>query len=87
MKEIQIEDDTFTLNSKRVVEFCKKIKKFNLRITLPNSIRADAPKNLERRLDMFKQRSSYGIYITTLTLATVIVSLLYPSKFIYWSGT
>ena len=48
VKEIQIEDDTFTLNSKRVVEFCKRIKKFDLRITLPNSIRADAPKNLEK---------------------------------------
>ena len=32
VKEIQIEDDTFTLNSKRVVEFCKKIKKFNLKL-------------------------------------------------------
>jgi magnesium-protoporphyrin IX monomethyl ester (oxidative) cyclase len=60
VKEIQIEDDTFTLNSKRVVEFCKKIKKFNLRITLPNSIRADAPKNLERRLDMFKHMADAG---------------------------
>lgn len=60
VKEIQIEDDTFTLNSKRVVEFCKKIKKFDLRITLPNSIRADAPKNLERRLEMFKYMAEAG---------------------------
>ena len=60
VKEIQIEDDTFTLNSKRVVEFCKKIKKFNLRITLPNAIRADAPKNLERRLEMFKYMAEAG---------------------------
>ena len=62
VKEIQIEDDTFTLNSKRVVEFCKKIKKFKLRITLPNAIRADAPKNLERRLDMFKHMFEAGFY-------------------------
>lgn len=60
IKEIQIEDDTFTLNSKRVVEFCKKIKKFNLRITLPNSIRADAPKNLDRRLEMFQYMADAG---------------------------
>ena len=60
VKEIQIEDDTFTLNSKRVVEFCKKIKKFNLRITLPNNIRADAPKNLERRFEMFKHMREAG---------------------------
>ena len=60
VKEIQIEDDTFTLNSQRVIEFCKKIKKFKLRITLPNSIRADAPKNLERRLDMFRHMAEAG---------------------------
>lgn len=60
VKEIQIEDDTFTLNSKRVIEFCKKIKKFNLRITLPNAVRADAPKNLERRLEMFKHMADAG---------------------------
>ena len=60
IKELQIEDDTFTLNSKRVIELCKKIKKFNLRITLPNSIRADAPKNKERRLEMFKHMADAG---------------------------
>jgi len=60
IKELQIEDDTFTLNSKRVVEFCKKIKKFKLRITLPNSVRADAPKNKERRLEMFKYMAEAG---------------------------
>ena len=60
IKELQIEDDTFTLNSKRVVEFCKKIKNLNLRITLPNSIRADAPKNKERRLEMFKYMADAG---------------------------
>jgi anaerobic magnesium-protoporphyrin IX monomethyl ester cyclase len=60
VKEIQIEDDTFTLNSKRVIELCKKIKKFNLRITLPNSIRADAPKNKTRRLEMFQHMAEAG---------------------------
>ena len=60
IKELQIEDDTFTLNSKRVIEFCKKIKKFKLRITLPNSIRADAPKNKDRRLEMFKYMAEAG---------------------------
>jgi anaerobic magnesium-protoporphyrin IX monomethyl ester cyclase len=60
VKELQIEDDTFTLNSKRVVEFCKKIRPLNLRITLPNSIRADAPKNHERRLEMFEYMVEAG---------------------------
>jgi radical SAM superfamily enzyme YgiQ (UPF0313 family) len=60
VKEIQIEDDTFTLNSKRVVELCKKIKKFKLRITLPNAIRADSPKNLDRRLEMFQHMAEAG---------------------------
>lgn len=60
VKELQIEDDTFTLNSKRVVEFCKLVKPLNLRITLPNSIRADAPKNKIRRLDMFKYMADAG---------------------------
>ena len=60
IKELQIEDDTFALNSKRVIEFCKKIKKFNLRIILPNNIRADAPKNKDRRLEMFKHMSEAG---------------------------
>jgi len=60
VKELQIEDDTFTLNSKRVIEICKKIKKFNLRITLPNSIRADAPINHEKRLTMFKFMADAG---------------------------
>tara|TARA_B100001123_G_C15259203_1_gene1005914 strand:- start:91 stop:1698 length:1608 start_codon:yes stop_codon:yes gene_type:complete len=60
IKELQIEDDTFTLNSKRVIDFCKKITKFKLRISLPNSIRADAPKNKERRLEMFKYMAEAG---------------------------
>ena len=60
IKELQIEDDTFTLNSKRVVEFCKLIRHLNLRITLPNSIRADAPKNKERRLEMFESMAEAG---------------------------
>jgi len=60
IKELQIEDDTFTLNSKRVVDFCKNIKKLKLRITLPNAIRADAPKNRKRRFEMFQYMADAG---------------------------
>lgn len=60
IKELQIEDDTFTLNPKRVIEFCKKVKHFGLRITLPNAIRADAPINRDKRLEMFQHMVEAG---------------------------
>jgi magnesium-protoporphyrin IX monomethyl ester (oxidative) cyclase len=60
IKELQIEDDTFTLNSKRVIEICKLIAPLNLRITLPNSVRADAPMNHKNRLEMFQYMFDAG---------------------------
>ena len=60
IREIQIEDDTFTLNYKRVLDICKKIKDFKMRITLPNAIRADAPINHAKRLNMYKRMSEAG---------------------------
>lgn len=59
-KEIQIEDDTFTLNPFRVIKICELIKPLGLRITLPNSIRADAPRDHKMRLKMFKAMRSAG---------------------------
>ncbi len=53
IKELQILDDTFTIDYKRVIEICEGIKQFNLRITLPNGVRADLPRDHEHRLEMF----------------------------------
>ncbi len=60
IKEIQIEDDNFTVNFKRVIEICEGIKHLNLRITLPNAIRADTPRNHEKRMQMFQAMRSAG---------------------------
>lgn len=61
IEELQIMDDTFTSNPKRVIEICEGIKKYNLRISLPNAIRADVPKDRERRLKMFKAMREAGV--------------------------
>lgn len=61
IKELQIMDDTFTSNYKRVIDVCDKIKDLRLRITLPNAIRADLPKSHEKRLHMFKAMQSAGV--------------------------
>ncbi len=41
VKEVFFEDDTFTLNKKRVLEFCKKYKERNLSITWSCNARVD----------------------------------------------
>ncbi|MDC1073039.1 radical SAM protein [Gammaproteobacteria bacterium] len=60
VKELQIEDDTFTLNAQRVIDICRLLEPLKLRITLPNAIRADAPKNKRKRLHMFKAMRAAG---------------------------
>jgi len=60
IKELQIEDDNFTVNYKRVIEICEKIKKHKLRITMPNAMRADAPIDHDKRLLMFKAMKEAG---------------------------
>lgn len=60
IKELQIEDDNFTINYNRVIDICEGIKKLNLRITLPNAIRADMPPNHEKRLKMFQAMRNAG---------------------------
>jgi anaerobic magnesium-protoporphyrin IX monomethyl ester cyclase len=61
IEELQIMDDTFTSMWKRVIEICEGIKHLNLRISLPNSIRADLPLNRENRLKMFKVMKNAGV--------------------------
>ena len=51
--------DESTLKANRET-FFDHIKKLNLRITLPNSIRADAPINRDKRLTMFKYMVEAG---------------------------
>lgn len=53
IRELQILDDTFTVDYKRVIEICEGIEHLGLRITLPNAVRADMPINHEARLKMF----------------------------------
>ncbi|MDC1174975.1 cobalamin-dependent protein [Bacteriovoracaceae bacterium] len=60
VREFQIEDDTFTLNSVRVVKICEGIADLDVRITLPNAIRADYPKQHDKRLNMFKAMNKAG---------------------------
>src|SRR3989338_5925267 len=60
-EELQIMDDTFTTNHKRVIDICEGIKHLKLRISLPNAIRADMPKNHEKRRNMFKSMREAGV--------------------------
>lgn len=60
IKELQILDDNFTLDSGRVIEICEAIAKYGLRITLPNAIRADVPLDRKQRLKMFESLRRSG---------------------------
>jgi len=62
VEELQILDDTFTLNHSRVVKIMEGIKHLGLRISLPNAIRADAPIDVKKRLNMFKAMADAGVY-------------------------
>ena len=68
IKELQVMDDIFTFNPKRVVEICEGIKHFNLRIALPNGTRADAPIDHEKRLLMYKKMKEAGFYQITISV-------------------
>ena len=61
IEELQVLDDTFTINYKRVLEVLDGIKHLKLRITFPNGIRADLPRNHEKRLRMFKAMQIAGV--------------------------
>jgi anaerobic magnesium-protoporphyrin IX monomethyl ester cyclase len=60
IKELQIEDDNFAVNHRRVVQICEQIKKHKLRITMPNAMRADTPINRDKRFEMFKAMKDAG---------------------------
>ncbi len=61
IKEIQILDDNFTVDARRVIAICDGIAHHNLRITLPNAIRADMPTNQEKRRRMYKSMANAGV--------------------------
>lgn len=60
IEELQILDDNFTSDYQRVIEICEGIKHLQLRISLPNAIRADVPRNREKRLEMLKALHDSG---------------------------
>jgi len=60
IEELQILDDNFTVNYKRVIDICNSIADFKLRITLPNAIRADMPLNRTKREKMYHAMALAG---------------------------
>lgn len=64
--EIQIEDDAFTTNPKRVVDICAGIQPLKLRLCTPNGIRADYPADMKRKREMFRSMKAAGFYQVTL---------------------
>mgnify|MGYP001469821076 CR=1 FL=1 len=60
IKELEIEDDNFTVNPKRVIEICERIKHHGLRLTMPNAMRADAPINRDKRQNMLAAMKDAG---------------------------
>lgn len=61
IKELQILDDCFNVDYNRVIEIFEGIKHLNLRICFPNAIRADLPKDREKRKNMFKIFHDTGV--------------------------
>ena len=53
---------TLDFTIKRVVEIMNGIKKHKLRISLPNAIRGDYPKSVEKRKLMFNAMSEAGVF-------------------------
>jgi anaerobic magnesium-protoporphyrin IX monomethyl ester cyclase len=60
IKELQVLDDSFTVDYRRVIDICQGIKHFNLRLSFPNAIRSDMPMNRKKRLEMFKAMAQAG---------------------------
>lgn len=63
--EIQIEDDVFTTNPKRVHDICAGIQPLTLRLCTPNGIRADYPTDMKRKREMFRAMKEAGFYQIT----------------------
>ena len=62
IKELQILDDSFTVNYKRVTEIFERIKGYGLRIEFPNGIRADLPRPLDRKKKLYKLMREAGVW-------------------------
>jgi len=62
IKELQILDDSFTVDYHRVMEIFERIKGYGLRIEFPNGIRADLPKKLDRRRKLYKAMKEAGVW-------------------------
>lgn len=63
--EIQIEDDAFTTNPKRVLDICAGIQPLKLRLCTPNGIRADYPSDMKRKREVFRAMKAAGFYQVT----------------------
>jgi anaerobic magnesium-protoporphyrin IX monomethyl ester cyclase len=61
IKELQILDDNFTVNYNRCIEILDGIKHLGLRISFPNAIRADLPKDHNKRREMFRIMKEAGV--------------------------
>jgi radical SAM superfamily enzyme YgiQ (UPF0313 family) len=62
IKELQILDDSFTVDYHRVTEIFERIKYLGLRIEFPNGIRADLPRQVDRRRKLFKLMKEAGVW-------------------------
>ena len=62
IKELQILDDSFTVDYHRVTEIFERIKGYGLRIEFPNGIRADLPKSIDRRKKLYKLMRESGVW-------------------------
>jgi radical SAM superfamily enzyme YgiQ (UPF0313 family) len=62
IKELQILDDSFTVDYHRCMKIFEGIKDFGLRIEFPNGIRADLPKNLDRRKKLYTAMREAGVW-------------------------
>jgi|TARA_B110000211_G_C14059239_1_gene544772 anaerobic magnesium-protoporphyrin IX monomethyl ester cyclase len=62
IKELQILDDSFTVDYHRCMEIFERIKDYGLRIEFPNGIRADLPKDLQRRKNLYKAMKDAGVW-------------------------
>ena len=62
IKELQILDDSFTVDYHRVTEIFERIKPLGLRIEFPNGIRADLPRKVDRRRKLFNLMREAGVW-------------------------
>jgi radical SAM superfamily enzyme YgiQ (UPF0313 family) len=69
IEEIQIQDDNFTVDHKRVIKICEGLKGMGLRLTTSNAIRADMP---FKRFTMYKAMQELVLHKFQSRLSTAI---------------